>query len=130
MELVACAVADDFTPRGDPHTIWRTTMKAKTTSSLHGARLATIVGMALTTACAGDPPQPPTGPGAPTTPAVAAGGTVQCKESNSCKGKASCTGVAGGEKHGCKGSNKCANNLRELSKAECDNIHGTVVAAK
>ncbi len=99
-------------------------MTAKTTeSTLRGARLAAIVGMALT-ACAAEAPAPP--------PQAAAGaaGTVQCKESNSCKGLASCTGIAAGEKHGCKGSNKCAGNVRELTKAECDGIKGTVIAAK
>ena len=33
-------------------------------------------------------------------------------------------GDRAGEKHGCKGSNKCAGNVRELTKAECDGIKG------
>ena len=61
---------------------------------------------------------------------AAGGGTIQCKEANSCKGNATCTGIAAGEKHGCKAQNKCTGNVRELSKADCDGIKGTVVAEK
>ena len=104
-------------------------MNRTTTTKALGAGLATTVAMALA-ACADSPP--PAAPAPPEAPAaaVATAGTVSCKESNSCKGNASCTGVAGGEKHGCKGTNKCAGNLREVTKAECDTLKGTVVAAK
>jgi hypothetical protein len=95
-----------------------------TTKKTFQATIAASVAMALS-ACASDPPPAPAAP-----EATASAGTVQCKESNSCKGNATCSGIAAGEKHGCKGTNKCANNLRELSKAECDAIKGTVVAAK
>ena len=55
---------------------------------------------------------------------------VQCKESNSCKGQGSCAGTHAGEKHGCKGQNSCGGNTRELTKAECKEIKGKVVASK
>lgn len=58
------------------------------------------------------------------------GAKVQCKESNSCKGTGSCAGEHAGEKHGCKGQNSCGGNVRELTKAECKDLKGTVVAAK
>jgi hypothetical protein len=91
------------------------------TKKLQGAGLAASVAMALA-ACASTS-EPPAASAMTTTTAA----TVHCKEANSCKGNASCAGVAQGEKHTCKGSNKCASNLREVSKAECDTIKGTVV---
>jgi hypothetical protein len=93
-----------------------------TTKAIDTARIVTSIAVALT-ACATSSP-PPASASAP----VAA--TVTCKESNSCKGKATCTGVAAGEKHGCGSTNKCAGNVREITKDECDKIKGTVVATK
>jgi len=94
-----------------------------TVKKLQGAGLAATVAMALS-GCAT--------PSAAEAPKMADGkpGTVQCKESNSCKGGGSCAGVAQNEKHGCKGQNSCGGNLREISKAECDMLKGTVVASK
>lgn len=85
-----------------------------------GATLAASVALALI-GC-GTAPTPDA-----QSPAAAAG-KVMCKESNSCKGKGSCGGVAQGEKHGCKGQNSCGGNTREITKAECDAIKGTVAA--
>ena len=92
--------------------------------TIHGAGLATSVALALA-ACGGSSANA-------ADPAMGApkAGAVHCKESNSCKGNGSCAGVAVNEKHACKGQNACGGNLREVSKAECDAIKGTVVASK
>lgn len=91
-----------------------------TKTSALGMSLAATVAMTLV-ACGGATPEP-AAPGTTNTTS----GTVSCKESNTCKGHASCAGTAQGEKHTCKGSNACAGNVREISKTECDAIKGTV----
>ena len=91
----------------------------------NGTGLAMSLALAFIAGCADNTA---TSPGAASPAAQTTGATVTCKESNSCKGNASCAGVAVNEKHGCKGQNSCAANVREVSKEECDKIHGTVAA--
>ncbi len=54
-----------------------------------------------------------------------------CNENNSCKGNGTCAGKSDADKaaHTCKGQNACANNVRQLTKAECDKIKGATFAA-
>jgi len=98
-------------------------MIAKT---MKGAGLAASVAMALM-ACGGNQEEAK----APTTGETSTtSAKVTCKESNSCKGHGSCAGTAVNEKHACKGQNACGGNTREITKAECDAIKGSVVAGK
>jgi hypothetical protein len=91
-------------------------MNAK--KAFSGASLAAAV--AVTLAGCSNPPEPKM--------ADAASGKISCKEANTCKTKGSCGGVAMGEKHSCKGQNACGGNVREITKAECDAIKGTVAS--
>ena len=91
-----------------------------TNKNLTSVGLAASVAMALM-ACGG---APPVGANAPELTSA----KITCKESNSCKGNATCAGTAVNEKHGCKGQNACGGNVREITKAECDAIKGAVVA--
>ncbi|MEM1029510.1 MAG: hypothetical protein AAF928_01650 [Myxococcota bacterium] len=92
-----------------------------------GASLAAGVAMTFAGAlvgCSKPTPAPEAADGAPGTMAK-----VECKEANSCKGNGSCAGVAMGEKHDCKGQNTCGGNVRTISKEECDEIGGSVLAS-
>jgi hypothetical protein len=92
-------------------------------SMFSGTSLAASVALAMM-ACGGPEAKAPVGETTMTS------GTVQCKESNSCKGNGSCAGVAVKEKHSCKGQNACGGNLRTITKSECDALKGTVVASQ
>ncbi|MCU0658543.1 MAG: hypothetical protein MUF64_25785 [Polyangiaceae bacterium] len=89
----------------------------KQIKSTIGATLAASVALAIAGCNASPEAQSP-----------ASVGKVMCKEGNSCKGQGSCAGVAQGQKHSCKGQNSCGGNTRELTKAECDAIKGTVAS--